>query len=101
MTIGANLYFVFIILRSQTNLHLYVSLHIINAVEVGRDKQPYLHFVSNRNYTLTFAPVLHRVSTLTPTPLLLSSLADMLEAGLIDGGKIGGCRGLKLVVYNI
>ena len=33
-------------------------------------------------FTLTFAPVLHRVSTLTPTPLLLSSLVDMLEAGL-------------------
>ena len=33
-------------------------------------------------FTLTFAPVLHRVSALTPTPLLLSSLADMLEAGL-------------------
>ena len=33
-------------------------------------------------FTLTFGPVLHRVSTLTPTPLLLSSLVDMLEAGL-------------------
>ena len=33
-------------------------------------------------FTLTFAPVLHRVSALTPTPLLLSSLVDMLQAGL-------------------
>ena len=31
-------------------------------------------------FTLTFAPVLHSVSGLTPTPLLLSSLVD-LEAG--------------------
>ena len=33
-------------------------------------------------FTLTFAPVLHRVSALTPIPLLLSSLVDMLQAGL-------------------
>ena len=33
-------------------------------------------------FTLTFAPVLHSVSALTPTPLLLSSLVDMLQAGL-------------------
>ena len=33
-------------------------------------------------FTLTFAPVIHRVSALTPTPLLLSSLVDMLQAGL-------------------
>ena len=33
-------------------------------------------------FALTYAPVLHRVSALTPTPLLLSSLVDMLQAGL-------------------
>ena len=33
-------------------------------------------------FTLTFAPVPQRVSALTPTPLLLSSLVDMLQAGL-------------------
>ena len=33
-------------------------------------------------FTLTFAPVLHRVSALTPNPLLLFSLVDLLEAGL-------------------
>ena len=33
-------------------------------------------------FTLTFAPVPQRVSALTPTPLLLSSLVDMLEVGL-------------------
>ena len=33
-------------------------------------------------FILTFAPVPQRVSALTPTPLLLSSLVDMLEVGL-------------------
>ena len=33
-------------------------------------------------FTLKISPILHRVSALTPTPLLLSSLVDMLQAGL-------------------
>ena len=39
-------------------------------------------------FTLTFAPVLHRVSALTPTPLLLSSLVDVLYVGLTPLGLV-------------
>ena len=35
-----------------------------------------------QNASVEFAPVIHRVTALTPTPLLLSSLVDMLQTGL-------------------
>ena len=35
-----------------------------------------------QNASVVFVPAIHRVSALTPTPLLLSSLVDMLQAGL-------------------
>ena len=35
-----------------------------------------------QNASVAFAPVIHRVSALTPTQLLLTSLVDLLKAGL-------------------
>ena len=35
-----------------------------------------------QNASVAFDPVIHRVTSLTPPPLLLSSLVDMLQAGL-------------------
>ena len=56
--------------------------HVQGSWSPGCDCWSVVQSASAIVFTLTFAPVLHRVSALTPTPLLLSSLVDMLEAGL-------------------
>ena len=67
--------------------------------DVGQENQPWSFVLSTghvqgsllpgcdcwsvvQSASVAFDPVIHRVSTLTPTPLLLSSLVDILQAGL-------------------